>query len=347
MLAFLLLLAVEFSPPDQSVPNRQPQVATRNNQVALTFGAGNHIYVASSMDGGAQWTKPVLVPSQGVLSLGMRRGPRVALSGKSIVVSAILGAKGRGADGDLLAFRSTDGGMSWSTGKAINDVPGAAREGLHAMASGGDSTVFAVWLDLRSEGTRLYGSVSKDGGATWSQNRLVYESPSGSVCECCHPTAFVDAKGRIYVMFRNSLAGNRDMYIVRSNDGGRTFGAAEKLGSGSWLLNACPMDGGSFVAGEDGGVFAVWRREGTIYRSGIGGKEVAIGVGRQPVGVLTPRGMMTAWTEGKSVKLIRPAESNVSTIEGDAGFLSLAALPSGVVLVAGERGGKVFVDRLQ
>jgi hypothetical protein len=67
------------------------------------------------------------------------------------------------------------------------------------MATGGNGLIFTTWLDLRAQGTRLYGSTSTDGGATWSPNALVYESPSGSVCECCHPSAAVDVYVAMYV----------------------------------------------------------------------------------------------------------------------------------------------------
>lgn len=345
MAALLLLLSVLFAQLQDSVPNRQPQIVAGANQVALTFGAGNTVYFASSGDSGVSWTSPVVVSSKGMLSLGMRRGPRVAMSGSSIVISAVVGEKGRGADGDLVAWRSVDRGQTWSAGKVVNDVPGSAREGLHAMVSGTGNTIFVTWLDLRAKGTKLYGSVSQDGGATWSPNRLVYESPSGSVCECCHPTAFIDTKGQIFVMFRNSIEGNRDMYVVSSGNGGRTFGPAQKLGSGAWELKACPMDGGSFVVGA-GGVSAVWRREGTVYRSAIGGAEEALGPGRQPVAVLTPQGTLTAWTEEKLLKYLRQGETAPRALAGEAAFPSLTVLPNGDVLVAAERGGTVFVEPL-
>ncbi len=44
------------------------------------------------------------------------------------------------------------------------------------------------WLDLREKGTVLYASKSMDHGETWSKNILVYRSPDGSICECCHPS---------------------------------------------------------------------------------------------------------------------------------------------------------------
>jgi hypothetical protein len=229
----------------------------------------------------------------------------------------------------------------------VNDVPASAREGLHAMAAGPNNTVFAVWLDLRRKGMRLYSSTSSDGGATWPPNRMVYESLSGSICECCHPSASIDPQGRLFVMFRNSVDGFRDMHLIRSEDGGATFGAAVKLGSGSWQLKGCPMDGGAFTIDSRGEPVAVWRRESGIYRSGAGGDEELLGQGRQPVIATTPRGAVIAWTDGQALKWTGPGDAKVRTANGEAAFISLAEMADGGILAAGERSGTVFVEPLR
>jgi hypothetical protein len=346
MLLFTLLLSAQFAPQSADLPNRQPQLATDGTRLVLTYGASNSVFFAESTDAGRSWSKPAIVSSQGKLSLGMRRGPRIAMTPEAIVISAVVGEKGRGADGDLVAWRSVDGGRTWSAGKAINDVSSSAREGLQTMGAGGKGILFASWLDLRGKGTRLYGSTSNDGGATWSPNTLVYESPSGSVCECCHPTAAVDAQGRIFVMFRNSIDGNRDMYLVRSDDGGKTFGAAAKLGAGTWKLNACPMDGGALQVGTDGKPLTIWRREGEVFLSAGPNLERRIGAGRHPILATTPRGPALAWTEGKQLKVVAPAQKAAATIESDAAYPSMVALSSGAVVLAWEQGGAIVVKAL-
>ena len=330
MLVFALLIAAQIAPESADLPNRQPQLATDGTRLVLTYGAGSHVFFVASIDAGKRWGRPVLVSSQGRLSLGMRRGPRVVMTPGAIVISAVVGAKGRSDDGDLIAWRSVDGGKSWSAGKAINDVASSAREGLHTMAAGGRGLLFASWLDLRGKGTRLYGSTSTDGGATWSPNTLVYESPSGSVCECCHPTAVVDAQGRVFVMFRNSINGNRDMYLVRSGDGGKTFGQAEKLGVGTWKLNACPMDGGGLQIGADGKPLTIWRREDDVFLSAGPNLEQRIGAGRHPILAATPRGPALAWTEGKQLKVVAPGQKHALTFASDAAYPSMVALSSGL-----------------
>src|SRR5207248_4727718 len=176
------------------------------------------------------------------------RGPRVAITPSAIVISAVTATKmPPGTDGDLKAWRSTDGGKTWSEGGRINDAVASAREGLHTMTAGADGLLFAAWLDDRAKTKKLYGAVSKDSGLTWSKNMLVYESPSGTICQCCHPTALIDAKGAIHVMWRNALEGARNMYVATSTDGGATFHGVEKQGTGNWMLEACPMDGGGLA----------------------------------------------------------------------------------------------------
>jgi hypothetical protein len=213
------------------------------------------------------------------------------------------------------------------------------------MAAGGKDTLFITWLDLRSKGTKLFGTVSHDGGVTWSANRLVYESPSGSICQCCHPTAVVDRDGRIHVMFRNWLDGNRDMYLVRSDDGGKTFGAAVKLGSGTWPLNACPMDGGALQIDSNGKPVTVWRRASDVFLAKGIGAEQKLGPGRHPVLAITPAGNALAWTEGKTLKILLPGQAKETTPDGDAAFPSIVALSRSSVLVAWEQNGKIVLRR--
>src|SRR5262249_15060624 len=149
--------------------------------VAMVFGRGHSVMFAQSADSGRTFSKPVAVNRTPVLALGRHRGPRIVFAGGAMVVSAVAGtalatgehAHGLPSDGDLLTWRSTDRGETWSRAVTVNDSPGSAREGLHAMAADEDGHLAAVWLDLRSQGTRLYGSFSKDGGATWSKNLLV------------------------------------------------------------------------------------------------------------------------------------------------------------------------------
>ena len=347
MLFLLLLVGVQIGPPAADAPNRQPQIAARGTNVGLVYGAGNSIYFAGSSDSGRTFGPSVLVASKGQLSLGMHRGPRVAFTPKAVVVSAIVGEQGKGKDGDLLAWRSADGGRTWSEPVRVNDAVGSAREGLHAMASDGKEILFAAWLDLRMTGTRVYGASSTDGGATWSANRMVYESPSGTVCQCCHPSVAADGSGNIFVMFRNALDGSRDLYLTRSGDGGKTFDAAKKLGRGTWKLEACPMDGGTLAIDPDGRVNTIWRREETLFASDPERPEKSLGSGRNPALAATRRGSYVAWSEGKAVLLRRPTPAPPEVLAEDGSFPSMVPMVDGSVVVAWESKGAIMVRRAE
>ncbi len=127
--------------------------------------------------------------------------------------------------------------------------------------------VYAVWLGVNNpKGQSVYGARSPDGGKTWNKNIIVYSSPSGTVCECCRPSVEVTGNN-VYVMFRNFLNGNRDFYLTESSDNGKTFGQAQKLGSGSWKLDGCPMDGGGIAINKNKTPETVWRRQEKFIQS--------------------------------------------------------------------------------
>lgn len=201
------------------------------------------------------------------------------------------------------------------------------------MAAAQNGTIACTWLDLRSKGTKLYLSTSIDGGANWSKNRLIYVSPSGSICECCHPSMAFDSNGKLAVMFRNSLEGARDMYFTSSLDTGRTFSSAVKLGRGKWMLDACPMDGGSFAFTPQGEIEAVWRREGTLYRSGASGVERMLAEGRQGWIAIGSKGEYLTWTDGARILASTPSE-RVAQLSENGSDSVVASSPDGRLVVA-------------
>src|SRR5437868_3326269 len=143
-LLFTVILAVRLGPMAPDVRAREPQMAANDSIVALTFGAGKGIYFSASYDTGRTFSTPVKVAEAEVVPLNRHRGPRIVLSGGAIVISAVAGrtlsqgphAHGLPSDGDLVVWRSSNGGKSWSEGIIVNDVPGAPTEGLHSLAAG-------------------------------------------------------------------------------------------------------------------------------------------------------------------------------------------------------------------
>lgn len=331
----------------------QPRIVSDGaKRVAVIFGRPGEIVIATSADGGATFGPTrILSPARG-MPLGMRRGPRAAMSAKTMVVTAIAGEKGNGQDGDLWAWTSSDDGKTWKRSrKPLNTVSGSAREGLHGLGSNRAGMVACVWLDLRNapknrSGAEVWMSLSKDGGMTWEKDRIVYRQEGGSVCECCHPSLVIDDANIIYVMFRNSKDGARDMYLTSSRDDGKTFDEPKKLGRGTWPLNACPMDGGDFTLDAKGNVQTAWMRNGKVFSAVPDSGEKELGKGRQPVVVVTSKGAWTAWTDGNTLMGKWP-DAAPKRLSDDAGFPSAVGLDDGAVGVVWEQKQEVLFDLLR
>jgi hypothetical protein len=351
-IVFAAMLALNLGPMGPDAPAREPQLAASGSTVALTFGADAAIYFTVSHDSGRTFSAPVKVEQAGNLLLTHHRGPRIAISGKTIVISAITSkaanseahAHGAGPDGDLFVWRSTDDGKTWSQAIRVNDIPNAPNEGLHTLAADAKGNLFAAWLDHRSgKGTTLYGARSSDAGATWSKNFLVYQSPDGTICECCHPSSAFAPDGQLLVMWRNWLDGSRDMYLARSRAGG-AFSQAEKLGVGTWKLNGCPMDGGG-VAVSQQRVFTAWRREGTVYLAEPGAHETALGQGKDLAMAAGPKGVYVAWVSATAIELQVPGATPV-TLSNNGAFPAIAVLSDGALVAAWQEGDGISTGRV-
>ncbi len=322
----------------------QPQLAaTPDGRVWIAFGRGPEIYVARSDDQGATFAAPVRVAALPSLMLGKRRGPRIAAHGDNVTVTAMAG--------ELLAFHSKNGGKTWAGPAVVNDTRRSAREGLHAFTVAPDGRLFATWLDLRDASgarTQLFSSESADGGATWSANRLVYRAPPGqTVCECCHPSAHFNARGDLTVMWRNGIDGARDMWSAVRPAGATDFDPAAKLGAGTWLLKACPMDGGA-IFDDRNHTASVWQRDGSVYFCLENGSEKLLGKGMQPVGVATAGRSVAVWQQGPDLVVASLRDSapvSPHVLARGARFPSLAAIRgTDRVLVAYERGADTVVE---
>ena len=331
------VLALHLTPVAPDLPNRQPQLAVSGSTVAIAFGSGESIWLARSTDNGRTFAAPSRIADLPKLLLGRHRGPRVVITGNTILVSAIA------TGSDLHAWRSTDGGHTWSKPIIINDQPTAAREGLHAMAADADGHLAAAWLDDRLPGgKRLWGAFSNDGGATWSKNVMLHE---GTICECCHPSLVALGKGEFAVMWRNKLDGSRDFYVRRLRDG-KPVGAAVKQGEGTWKLEACPMDGGG-IALRNGEIVTAWRREHDIYLAHPGKPEVKLGPGMDVALAANRKGEYAVWTQGKSIQAVLPDASTPVQLSETGAFPAILALPDGAMLAAWEENGTIATRRLE
>ena len=273
-------------------------VKDKQDNLHLVYGSGDSILYMYSVDHGKTFSKPSLISILPELAASHSRGPQITATTSGLTVLAC------NESGDIFSFNKT-GSSDWVHTSRVNDADTTAKENL--MALGGDGEIaFAVWVDLRGNGqNKIYGAKTNDGGKTWTKNIMIYESPDSTICECCKPSIVVKGNN-VYVMFRNWLQGNRDLYLTQSTDGGNSFGKAEKLGTGSWKLNGCPMDGGGLAVNENNEVQTVWRRESTVYSAVPGKTEKEIGEGSGCTIESVNGKNVYAWSEKGNIIVLKP-----------------------------------------
>jgi hypothetical protein len=270
---------------------QMPAVTNDGQSVYLVYGNGDSILFSASHDEGKSFSTPHLIHVLPGLAASHTRGPQIGVTSDGLLITACTN------EGNVFSFALNKTGTLVKQAR-VNDVDTMAKENLMSLSADGDKA-FAVWLDVRNGRNEIYGSISIDGGHAWSKNIRIYHSPDSSVCECCKPSVVLTGNN-IYVMFRNWLDGNRDLYLITSTDGGKTFGDAEKLGTGSWPLKGCPMDGGGITVNKNG-VSTVWNREGKIYANTPGEPEVQIGEGRSCTITSVDGKKVYAWVQNKQV----------------------------------------------
>ncbi|MGN6539366.1 MAG: hypothetical protein ACTHKY_01025 [Ginsengibacter sp.] len=291
--------------PDFVIGNGQmPNIAKdKSGMIHLVYGLGDSIMYTSSSNNGQSFSSPSVVAVVPDLFSFAMRGPQIAVNNSGVIITACT------TNGNIFSYYKEK--ENWKQGMRVNDADTIAKEGLMALAADGENA-FAVWLDLRgNKRNKIYGAQSSDGGKSWSKNIMVYTSPDTGVCPCCKPSVLMNGKN-VYVMFRNWLEGNRDMYLTESDNNGASFSTAQKLGTGSWKLNACPMDGGGMAINKNGKVQTIWRREGNIFTAVPNVPEVKIGEGRSCTISTVNNKNIYAWTDNQKVICMKSGgEKNV------------------------------------
>lgn len=179
---------------------------------------------------------------------------------------------------------------------------------------------------------KIYISSSNDGGRSWTKSRLSYQSPDGSVCECCKPSIESDSNGNLFVMFRNNLNGSRDLHYMKSTDNGVSFSEPQKLGSGTWKINGCPMDGGGMTLYNNGDLNTIWQREGRIYLADSDLTEQFIEQGRSPSISSKADKTNIVFTSGEDIMAVKDLQSSPTKI-GNGNSPRVLTVSDGVIYV--------------
>ena len=317
----------------------QPQMTIDNlGTIRIVYGKGDSIYCATSNDNGVTFVDIQMVGVVKDMHLGMSRGPQVASSKNYTIVSAM--AK----DGSIPIFQLNHASGKWVKTTLVNDQPDSAPEGLMSIAADKEDNFYAVWLDIRNDKqNKICFAESTDQGMTWSKNKIAYQSPDKTVCECCKPNIVVN-QSNIFIMFRNWMNGSRDLYLLSSKNKGSTFTQPLKLGNGTWQLNGCPMDGGGLTVNEKNEISAVWQRKGEIFYSKPNQAEKQVAVGRR-CSITDSNNPIITWQDGQHLKIKELNKDDVLDI-GEGNFVKAIRTKDNKILCAWEKDGNITYRKL-
>jgi hypothetical protein len=207
-------------------------------------GAASALWVAASRDGGATYEDPVFIHKcQAPACFDDKQWVAVDANDGTLYLSWALIAPlvqnpviGGFATGHIVMSRSDDGGRTWSLPVDVSPPMqlNVINQG-NTPAVGPDGDVYVTWIDFINN--QLLFAASADRGGTWSQPQVIAaittlpgNLPNSEFRTPTLTTMAVDrsdqeSRGAIYIAWSDYGAGNADVLLVRSDDGGATWSA--------------------------------------------------------------------------------------------------------------------------
>jgi hypothetical protein len=146
-------------------------------------------------------------------------------------------------------------------------------------------------------------------------------------------------------MFRNWLNGSRDLYVIKSVNGGTSFAAAQKLGVDTWKLNGCPMDGGGITISSSNVISTAWQRKGAVYFCQPGQPEIFIANGRTCNISGSGDNAALTFQNNDTVKVMVLKNRKEITV-GNGSFLKSIMLPDSKVLCVWEQNNNIKFKKI-
>ena len=197
-------------------------------------GFTGRVFVARSQDGGQSFSPPAaltpdtvsqrfetVVPLADGRLLGLWIDKRVAASAKR---------DGRAYAGAALAGAvSSDGGQSFSGETILSD--NSCECCRLATASLPDGGAAVIWRHIYDGGVRDHAAARVDGGAVTMLSRVAVDDWPVQACPHHGPALAVDDMGRWHVAWYTKGNNRKGLFLARSDDGGRSWGAPAAIGN--------------------------------------------------------------------------------------------------------------------
>ncbi len=284
--------------------------------------AGDLFYVRST-DEGRTFSTAIRVNSQpasaiatgtirgGQIAIGRAGRVHVAWNGSDVSVPRGLVNPATGEpSAPFLYARSNADGTAFEPQRNLT-TRSYGIDGGGSIAADANDHVFAAWHSLAAGGRNgedhrlVWMARSTDDGATFAPEQPAWSEPTGA-CGCCGVRMFAGPSNILYVLYRSATAmTHRDMFLLESNDQGRTFRGSRVQ---PWEIGACPMTSMS-IASTRSSVLGAWETAGQVYFGEIDSKAARIptpiaapgegGTRKHPRLATNAKGdLLVVWTEG-------------------------------------------------
>lgn len=179
------------------------------------------VYSRRSGDGGRTWeAEQVLSHFDPLLPGDLFARPQLVGDGQGRLWTVWVGLKG--GRSSVYMNRSVDGGRTWSEPRALTGESQSVFG--YSLHSAGDRLLL-VWHDARTQRDRLYAVTSGDAGVTWTEPVRIDNLPADAQVDTVSPSAVLGPDGEALVAWSDTRNGRHDIFLARSTDGGRTWGA--------------------------------------------------------------------------------------------------------------------------
>lgn len=176
-----------------------------------TSGALRTVMFVRSTDQGETFSDPVEVAR----SSGDAFEPEISIGSDDAI--NVAWEDTRGGESAIMFSRSTDQGETFSEPKRVSTGQGRATEAHIATDDAGN--IHIVWVDASSPDAQAFYARSTDQGETFSEPSDVSRDPGARVLKPVVTTF----GSKVYVAYQDERPGNKQVFLVRSEDGGGQF----------------------------------------------------------------------------------------------------------------------------
>ena len=226
-------------------------LTTAGNIVYMITGQKHSLHVSRLIDGGQTFTEPVSpTGNQSAHVLRVER-PAISANEEDKVAVAWLELDLQGGSNQVWYAQSIDGGQTFESARLVSEEP-PGETAMVTVVLDSDGNPILTWLS----GNHLRFARSTDGGESFSSATEI----GRGACECCQP-AMLDDRDQLLVAYRgmdvDETGAFRDAALIRSLDGGETFGPVSFATDSHWYIDACPISGPS-IATRDENIYLTW-----------------------------------------------------------------------------------------